>query len=307
MTRHPYSQTQYGHAPLLRQPRGIDLAAQPICHIVGSLRFSESIGIPLSEKDERIAADGGLDLLSSRGLAADAVIGDGDSRLHDTAESARPPEAIRLPIDKDDTDLTEAVRWGWQKGFRRFRLYGCLGGRWDHTLLNLNLLAYIARNGGIGELVGKDQAITAIDSARLRFQAPSNVLDLPDSASAVGVIPVSDHCAGIDILGLKYRAEDVRGGNDEPLWSSNSFTENGAIATVGCRMGIVDVVYPAGCRLVDMAAFRAESPSLGSPVEGTTLNLSHRTAPSVDQECLRRNGRSPVIMKVSHSRSGAAS
>lgn len=290
----PYSQTKYGHAPLLKEPRLWDLTGSPVCHILGSLAFPLSIALAVREGDCVIAADGGIDQARRRHLHVDGVIGDGDSaREHLTAvtegtqpEGRRPQErgkagqaqdggpVIVLPVDKDDTDLTEAVRWGWQKGYRRFRMYGCLGGRWDHTLLNLNLLTYIARNGGIGELVGPGQTITAIESARLRFQAPSDVLDLPESDSAVGVIPSSDLCTGIDILGLKYRAVGVEGRADEPLWSSNSFTRGSSIATVGARAGCLRVVYPSGSTLLGLLDFRGESESLGSPIEGRTLNLS---------------------------------
>ena len=52
-------------------------------------------------------------------------------------EAPRGGEIVRLPAEKDDTDMVAALRLGLARGYRDFRLYGAAGGRIDHTIANL--------------------------------------------------------------------------------------------------------------------------------------------------------------------------
>ena len=132
------------------------------CVIVGAGELEDAV-IRRREGDLVIAADGGLKYLERAGIAPDIALGDFDSLGY------RPnlPEVIYHPPEKDDTDTMLAVREGFARGFDTFVIYAGLGGRLDHTVANLQTLAFIAENGGRGYLVGGSAVSTAV-----RLSAP---------------------------------------------------------------------------------------------------------------------------------------
>ena len=44
-------------------------------------------------------------------------------------------------VEKDDTDMLAAVKYGLRLGYRSFRLYGANGGRLEHTIANVDNIA----------------------------------------------------------------------------------------------------------------------------------------------------------------------
>ena len=106
-----------------------------ICYIVGAGEL-HSLPSP-TEGDLVIAADGGLDALASGGITPAVVVGDLDSL------SGRVPEGVEIlrhPVEKDETDSHLSYLEGAKRGYTRFSLYGCTGGRDDHTFANYSLL-----------------------------------------------------------------------------------------------------------------------------------------------------------------------
>lgn len=86
-----------------------------------------------------IAADGGLDHARALDVTPDVVVGDFDSI---TGKRPTPDErTVELPPEKDDPDLLSALKIGWFHGARLFHIYGALGGRIDHTISNIQLMA----------------------------------------------------------------------------------------------------------------------------------------------------------------------
>ena len=79
---------------------------------------------PPREGDLQIAADAGLHLCERLGVRPDVVLGDFDSM--DASEA--PPDCIRVPVEKDDTDTMLALREGLRRGCDTFYLYGATGG-----------------------------------------------------------------------------------------------------------------------------------------------------------------------------------
>lgn len=94
-----------------------------ICYIVGAGERPASLDV--AKEGYWIAADGGYAVLQAAGIKPDLVLGDFDSLGY----VPRHPNLIRTPAEKDDTDTMLAIRQGLDLGFRRFVLYGCLGGQ----------------------------------------------------------------------------------------------------------------------------------------------------------------------------------
>lgn len=184
-----------------------------------------------------IAADGGLDHMRAFGIEADMVIGDFDS-----LQGARPSgsdRTIALPSEKDDPDMLSALKVGWSHGCRTFHIYGALGGRIDHTLSAVQLMALLARHGGIGFLHGDGTVVTAICDGTLSFAA----CHMPPGRM-VSVFAHSDVARGVNEPGLKYELIDGTLTNDMVLGLSNEFRP-GTPAEIGVDEGTLIVTYPA--------------------------------------------------------------
>jgi thiamine pyrophosphokinase len=198
------------------------------CYIFGA---GEHYDMPESVREGFvIAADAGFAFLASRGLTPDLAVGDFDSL-------GSPPECenvIRLPRVKDDTDMAAAVREGWKRGFRVFRVYGGVGGRADHTLANVQLAAGVARRGGRLFLNGRDDALTAIHDGEISFPASASGL--------ISVFAHSDVCEGVCESGLLYSLSDARLNNCRPVGVSNEFI--GKASRVSVKSGTLVLIFP---------------------------------------------------------------
>ena len=120
------------------------------CFIIGAGSFY-GLPVPVRDTDTVIAADGGWRVCRELSLTPSLLVADFDS-LDTVPEFGH---ILRLPVEKDDTDMIRAVKEGFARGETEFHLLGGMGGRrTDHTLANMQTLAYIARHGGRGWLYG---------------------------------------------------------------------------------------------------------------------------------------------------------
>ena len=187
---------------------------------------------PIGENDLVIAADAGYKALVKLGARIDRVVGDFDSLgtvpIHPSVEVH--------PAEKDETDMMLAVRTGLRLGYRRFFIYGGLGGRLDHSYANLQTLLYIARRNAEGWLFGDHLAITAIVNRALRFS---------DQASGtVSVFSADGNARGVNLEGLKYPLVNHTLTVDDPLGVSNEFT--GKPSRIEVKEGAVLIMAPEG-------------------------------------------------------------
>ncbi len=122
------------------------------CYIVGAgSLFAGDLPFAKQECDLLIAADGGYEYLAKAGMTPDLLIGDFDS-MEKPGVSC---ETITLPVEKDDTDMVFAVKEGFRRGYTHFVIFGGLGGgRLSHTIANIQLLEFIACQGGTATLKG---------------------------------------------------------------------------------------------------------------------------------------------------------
>lgn len=89
-----------------------------------------------------IGVDKGCLLLAKQGIQIDVGIGDFDSISDEEFENVklRCKRVIKLNPIKDDTDLEHAFNYAKDNNFDEIHVYGVLGGRQDHNLLNLKLV-----------------------------------------------------------------------------------------------------------------------------------------------------------------------
>lgn len=180
-----------------------------ICHIFGAAE-----GIPekleINDNDFIIAADAGLLTLENLKIKPHLTVGDFDS----LGKIPQNGEVIKHPVKKNDTDTLLAVKIGFERGYKRFYLYGCFGKRFDHTLANIQILSFIAENNGIGYLYGDHFVATAIKEDIIEFSAEQN--------GNISVFSATDECV-ISIEGLLYTLKNAKITYDFPLGVSNEF------------------------------------------------------------------------------------
>lgn len=209
------------------------MKSQPgICYIVGAMPLGSTPPPSPAEGDLLIAADRGYATLSGLGLTPHVVIGDFDSLGH----VPEHPNLMKLPCEKDDTDMGFALNYGLKLGYTRFLLLGGLGGRLDHTMANLQLLNTLSNRGAIGILAGEGQAATVITNGSFSFS--------PTCSGYCSVYCVSGQAHGVTLEGLKYSLQDASLTGDYPIGTSNEFL--GIPAKVSVRRGSLLLIWQTG-------------------------------------------------------------
>ena len=192
--------------------------------------------------DYIVAADGGYAALVSRGITPDVVVGDFDS----LETAPRHKNIIRAAPEKDDTDMLLAIKQGFTHGCSTFVIDGGMGGRFDHTFANIQLLAYIARrgceqnSGARGYLLGRGICITAVTNGSVGFSR--------GASGGISVFSFSPMSQGVTLAGLKYSLSDAVLTCDYPIGVSNEFT--GAPAAITVRDGTLIVTWSCGMEFI---------------------------------------------------------
>lgn len=202
------------------------------CLIVGAGDFFYNMPMPQAS-DYIIAADGGYSYLREAGITPHVVIGDMDS----VSEMPVHEQVIRLPREKDDTDMMAAIKLAIEKGCNSFHIYGGTGGRMDHTIANIQSVAYITKTGAEGYLYDKDMVLTAVADGSLEFEAGCEGM--------LSVFSLSDAAEGVTLTGLKYLLNDAQVTNSFPVGISNEFI--GVKSRITVKKGMLLVLYPISC------------------------------------------------------------
>lgn len=188
------------------------------CIIFGAAAFDALIQ-PIQKDDLVIAADGGVLHCARIGREPDVILGDFDSLGY------IPEGAQVFPVEKDDTDVMLAVRHGLKAGCREFLIYGGMDGkRLDHTVANLQALAFLCEHDARGYLTGRDQLATVICGETAVFSK--------DARGVLSVFCMGGDASGVTVRGLKYELENGTLSADFPLGVSNHFVGNEARITV---------------------------------------------------------------------------
>lgn len=200
-----------------------------ICYVVGA---GENYGLDFAphSNDFVIAADAGFQALEQNGIRIDMAVGDFDTLNFVPKHS----NVIALSREKDDTDMRAAVCEGIKAGYKTFHIYGGTGGRIEHTIANMQLLAELSSNGRQGFLFGGDYIITALTNGIFEF--PANL------SGFISVFSHSDRAEGVYLKGLKYELQNAVLSNTYPLGVSNEFTGEKSSISVG--EGTLLIVFP---------------------------------------------------------------
>ena len=204
----------------------------------GELPDLEAARQLLTPEDLVICADGGSRHALALGLTPDALLGDLDSITED--ELARlaggKTAVVRYQRDKDETDLELALNYALEQDPARIVIVGALGGRLDHALGNIALLAdprLIRRQCSL------DDGVESVVLCRARTEINGAPGD------PVSLVPWGGPAEGVRTDGLRWalRGETLlpersRGISNELLGTSaRVFVEYGSVLVIHRRLG----------------------------------------------------------------------
>jgi thiamine pyrophosphokinase len=182
-----------------------------------------------------LCADSGLLKALKAGLVPHAVIGDMDSLDEVGFDLSQLPKNIlwiKSPQKKDQTDTALCMGYALAHGCDEIVIVGGLGGRFDHTLANLQNMVGFSHQGIKISLLDKNNRVHIITDQTL------TLTPLPDYAvSVLSWTPVS---SGVTLTGMAYPLTNATLTQDFPLGVSNEIT--GASATIQVRHGTLLVI-----------------------------------------------------------------
>ena len=201
------------------------------CIIIGSIYQGEERDF-LEKKpgDLLLCADAGLEKALEHGFSPDLVIGDFDS-MPEPKHLSIPVQV--LPVKKDDTDTALCIRAGRERGYSEFRIGGGLGGRFDHTLANLQCLADCAARGEQAWLVDRNNRLTVLRAGDYSFERMEN--------RKVSLFAFTERVEGITLRGTEWELNDAELTQTYPLGCSNWFKEDRF--SLSFRKGLLVVAF----------------------------------------------------------------
>lgn len=175
-----------------------------------------------AEGDLVCAADAGYLALLKAGITADLIIGDFDS-MPEPADTKI--EMIKLPVVKDDTDISFCIKEGVKRGYRDFLILGALGGkRLSHTIANIQLLSMLRDLGADGSIVFKGTKLRIL-------KAPEECVIQAKTGDHFSIYALSDEIE-VTLKGLFYPLDHGIITRGFPLGVSNHFTDEAAYVAV---------------------------------------------------------------------------
>jgi thiamine pyrophosphokinase len=187
--------------------------------------------------DLLIAADGGALPLLRAGIIPHVAIGDMDSiDAAGLAQLEAHGVALRrFQREKDETDLELALLHAAASGTTTIDILGALGGRWDHTLANVALLALPELRERHTRLLADRQTLFLVRGAATLEGQPGDTISL---------LPLAGDAHGVTTRGLRYPLDDATLSFERARGVSNVLLD--PPGQVSLREGLLLVVQHAG-------------------------------------------------------------
>lgn len=199
------------------------------CIIICPLWHGERLDdLTPAQDDLLLCADAGLYAALEYGLKPHLAIGDFDT-LPPPTDNNVPLQL--LPVAKDDTDLGACIHEGRRRSLHSFLLAGCMGGRIDHTMAMLQLMADCALQGEI---------CTAIDGINtVTILAPGTHVLPAREGHLLSLLSFSDQVTDICLSGTEWPLEHAVLSQRFPLGISNRITSTHAVLSFSSGLLLV--------------------------------------------------------------------
>ncbi|MFT9388652.1 MULTISPECIES: thiamine diphosphokinase [Leuconostoc] len=182
-----------------------------------------------------IGADRGAWRLYQHGMAMMMAVGDFDSlaasELATLQAHLQANEIIHVQAEKDETDTELALRYAQEQKPDQIKVFGATGGRVDHLLSNLWLMA----DPVFHDIVEKTTFIDRLNTVSYVQPGEKTVRKVPHT-KYLGFMPIND-VADFHIIDAKYPLALTE--NVAKMWSSNEFKTD--VVHISLKTGIVMV------------------------------------------------------------------
>ena len=187
-----------------------------------------------------IAADLGAAHARAWGWPLDLLVGDLDSLSAGEAAlvTAGGVPVITAPAAKDETDLELALAHALARGASEIIISAALGGRSDHLLANVLLLARPELADLAVSLVDGRESIRLLRSGG---SAPAHLEMLGAKGDLLSLLPLGCDAVGVTTDGLQYSLRDETLFLGQARGVSNLFTS--ARANITLRRGLLLVIH----------------------------------------------------------------
>ena len=211
--------------------------------VAGSPIAQQPCGYAPGPADRVVAADFGAHHARAWGWPIDLLIGDLDSLPASELQAARAAgvPTITAPAAKDETDLELAVARALSDGATELIICGALGGRADHMLANVLLLAR-------RELIGVEAVIAdgtqTLHLLRGDGTQPGEAACLALTGASddlLTLLPLAGNAEGVSTAGLLYPLADETLFFAQARGVSNVFAA--ATARIWLRRGLLLVIH----------------------------------------------------------------
>lgn len=197
------------------------------CIVVGAIDVN--VKIKKHEDDFLIAADKGYLNCLKQNLDVDLLIGDFDS-LKIVPDNI---EKIKLNEIKDDTDVFDALMEGIKRGYKSFILYGVIGGRFDHTFANIQILLFLKNKGYEAKIIDEDRTYIILENESI---------ELPKKERGyLSVFSLSAISNGVTLKNLKYELKNAILTSEFPLGVDNEYIDKSPFIEV--KDGKILLIY----------------------------------------------------------------
>lgn len=183
-----------------------------------------------------ICADAGAEIARTVGIRPSVLIGDMDSVSEDTIDYFKTMgvEVICVSSEKDETDMQLALDYAIEKNASEIIILGGIGGRLDHTMSNIHLLARARRKNVDAKLCDEKQTVLAVNK-HIIMTAPVRTV--------VSILPFEEHTIVKKTEGLKYALENEELPMGMPFAVSNEMTKPQAKITIAKGLAVVFILH----------------------------------------------------------------
>lgn len=175
----------------------------------------------IASNDFIICADGGYQYARRAGITPHLLMGDFDSI---TEEVPSHIETRTFSREKDDTDTGLCVKAAIESGYQDILIVGGLGGRFDHSVANLQTMASAAAQIKSVAMIDEKNFVTILINSRINIPRKTGY--------HLSLFSFSEKCQGVSVSGVHYPLSHYTMTNQFPLGVSNEFEADEAIISV---------------------------------------------------------------------------
>lgn len=182
------------------------------------------------EFDYIICADNGYYIANESQVTPNLIIGDFDS-LKKTVSLPDDIETITFPSEKDYTDTMICIQEALRRGYFDISIAGGLGGRFDHTIANIQSMSW-ALNEGLSRYAKTVKIILADGKNIIHLIKDSSLVLEGHPGEKFSLLSHTSNCLGVTVKHAKWPLLNANLTSNFPIGVSNEFLSDSCTISV---------------------------------------------------------------------------